>query len=802
MRSLRRFATRLWGVFHAAAIDREIDEELESHLSLHMDDNIRHGMSEDEARAEALRRLGDILQTKNLYRRQAIFPTLLRRLQEFLYSLTELKRSALFTTTLFVSLTLAVGFATSAIGLLYNTVLSPYPYRDASGMLHLIVRDQTGHLVWPLYSEDEFRKVVNSPAVQSAIAYRNREFKCQAIDHDFQAMGTELSANAFAYLGVPSLLGRGIETDDFHADSSSAPVVVVGYQLWRSNFASNPHILGKSLMMSGRSYRIVGVAAPRFTWGDGELFVPMEQADDPSHRMEINLRLVSGISHDEADKMLGFLLEQFARSDPNRFPPDFTPALSHLNVPFSKHNRPELMTLCGTAGCLTLFAIVNACLLAAYRARLHHSDLNGPYFVEHSDASPLGYVLTESGLLAGTSCIAGLAIAALLTPLLHSFLPRYAVPSEAQSQLGTSGLCIALCFGLCCWSLLASASGGLYLCTLSLDMAMRNHAVSLKKLLVALQITSGGLLLFVFTAAVHGYFEARARPLGYSPEDVYVVSLPIDQSRYSTWQQHTMFYRALLHALQSQFKDATFALSSHAVPPNGGLSTTARLSRSRWPTEISVSSHFVSSDFFSALHVSLVEGSMWGSDADSLGQGVVVINKTLKQKEFGTGSALNKTIMITLPSYLQYSLSSPSARRSFRVVGVVDDFQNDSLEKPVAPSVYVPFTILLDGHLALLVHLPHSRKLLPAVENQLSILDASFAGTPRLESLASIRKSILAHNPIELLPLTSGILILCFSFVGGLAFVTRRRLESSELLRKAVPEIAQPDTPYSVVIRF
>lgn len=779
MKPFRRFAARFCGVFRASAIDREITEELESHLQLHIDDNVQRGMSEEDARAEALRCLGDIRQTKFLYRRQAILPTLFRRLQEFLYSLTSLKRSALFTATLFLSLTLTVGFATAVIGLLYNTVLSPYPYHDARGMRHLLVRDQAGNLIWPLYSEAQFQQVANSPAVESAMAYRNREYRYEFGGGAHQAMGTELSGRAFAYLGVPSRLGRGIGPDDITPHRPSAPVVVLGYRLWSEAFASDPNIVGKLLTMSGRPYRIVGVAAPRFTWGDGELFVPLGQEDDPSPDLEINLRLRSGVGRTEADRILGGLLDSFDSSGPNQFPQAFTLAVTPLNTPFSRHNRPVFETLCEIAACLSCFTILNVCLLAAYRVRLREAKPSSPSGVAVTEESPLSYVLTECGLLAGTSCIAGLVIAALLTPLFYSFLPRYAVPSEAPAQLGIAGLWIVLCFGLFCWSLLAFASGGLYLSALSLERTIRTHAVSLRRTLAGLQAVAGVLLVYLIVGAIHRYMEASTRPLGYSSDGVYVVSLPPNEVRYPGWKRRASYYQTILHSLRQQFHQATFAVTSYATPPNGGLNTTIWPDRARNLTGLNASSHLVSADFFDALEVPFVEGGAWTDSADNGGEAVVVINETLRQKIFGAAPAVGRTIGIALPSYLQYSVSPPSIDRPFRVVGVVADFQNDSLEKAVAPSVYVPFTMLLDRHTVLLVRLP-DRSSLSEIEKQLTVLDPSLAAVPHMQALAMIRKSILTHGPIKLLALSSGVVIVCFSLVGALAFVTRHWLANDE----------------------
>lgn len=105
-----------------------------------------------------------------------------------------------------------------------------------------------------------------------------------------------LTSNSFQDLGVPPVLGRGLWPSDAVDGQDPKPVVVLSYRFWREHYVSNPDILGRTLQLDHRNFEIVGVAAPRFTWGGGDVYLPLKLMRDPGRTSVVNLLLRPGVS--------------------------------------------------------------------------------------------------------------------------------------------------------------------------------------------------------------------------------------------------------------------------------------------------------------------------------------------------------------------------------------------------------------------------------------------------------------------------------------------------------------------------
>ena len=116
------------------------------------------------------------------------------------------------------------------------------------------------------------------------------------------------------------VLGRGLQPSDAADGHDPQQVVVLGYKFWQRHFNSDPTVLGHTLQLTHKNYTIVGVAAPRFTWNDGDVYIPLKITGDQVLSYFAEVRLKPGISHAQADAALQPLIEQFAKKTPRRFP--------------------------------------------------------------------------------------------------------------------------------------------------------------------------------------------------------------------------------------------------------------------------------------------------------------------------------------------------------------------------------------------------------------------------------------------------------------------------------------------------
>src|SRR6185295_4518539 len=135
MRKLRAWLFRVKGFFFKDARERELAAELESHLEMHIDDNIRAGMSPEEARRVALMKLGGMDQTKEAYRDRATIPFLESVVQDLRFTLRQLRKNPAFTFTATLMVALGIGASVAIFAFVDAALIKPLPYQDPARLL-------------------------------------------------------------------------------------------------------------------------------------------------------------------------------------------------------------------------------------------------------------------------------------------------------------------------------------------------------------------------------------------------------------------------------------------------------------------------------------------------------------------------------------------------------------------------------------------------------------------------------------------------------------------------------------------
>lgn len=743
MRRLRAWVRRLRGVFQPGDREQEIAEELASHLQLHIDDYLQRGVTPEEARRRALISLG-MERTKQEYRERSTIPAIENFLRDTRFGLRSLSKSPGYALIIILSLALGIGATTAVFSVIYGVLLNPYPYPAADRMVHLLVQDAAGHLVWPLYSGSQFRKVRQASCIDDAVGYRNREWDITGNDLPEALTSTDLTPNGFGYFGVHALLGRGLQPSDVSSGQVAKPVTVLAYKFWLRYYDGDPHVVGKSIQLNHVNYTIVGVAPPRFTWGNGDLFLPAVISNDPSLKLEINLRLKPGVSLQSAQAELGSLLRQFAKQNPQQFPRNFRPHLTPLNEVFEHQVGPILYLLLGAVGLLLLIGCSNVSILGMARGTARKQELAVKSALGANRGRLLCSLLTESLLLSLVGAGAGILLAYQLVDFIRHRLPQSSFPGEAVIPINLSVLAFCVALSLIC-GILSGLSGALEFSRPQIDEILRAssskvaghvHGKLLHRALIVGQVALTVVLLSGTGAAMQSIMRIAHRPLGFDPHHVMEIGFPINEHAYPHWKVRRQYLSALRDAVASTPGVTGAAISLYATPPNGGWDTSFLLRGHSETESRRISAHFVSSDYFRVLRIPLLSGRLWDSAESARGDQVGLINQAMQREFFRSQNPIGQFIRLPKIGYLQYSLPAPKEGDWIEIVGVVGNAVDDGWDRPVKPAIYTPFSTLMARGTQILVRTQGPPlALLPAIRRNVQKFNAGQTTEPEPRDL-------------------------------------------------------------------
>jgi predicted permease len=244
--------------------NRELDEEIQAHLELEVQNNLTRGMTPEEARFAALRAFGNPTQVRERVRENDLLTAAEGLLQDIRYSLRTLRRSLTFTLVVVLSLALGIGANTAIFSLIDAALLKMLPVRNPEQLVELKSLSPAIGL-YELFSYAAFREFRGAnPVLSGVLAFRELyDMDFEVDGHGGLANGQLVSGEYFSLLGVHAILGRTILPADEKAPGQS-PVAVIGYDYWRQRFALDPDVVGKKIVLNNSPFTIIGVTPPEF----------------------------------------------------------------------------------------------------------------------------------------------------------------------------------------------------------------------------------------------------------------------------------------------------------------------------------------------------------------------------------------------------------------------------------------------------------------------------------------------------------------------------------------------------------
>jgi putative ABC transport system permease protein len=628
-------------------------------------------------------------------------------LQDFRYSLRQLIKAPGFTLTAVLSLALGIGATTAVFSVVYAVLMDPYPYAAPDRMVHMRLKDSAGQERGFGLNGAQWQVIRKSPAVEDA--FISDDWSLTVTGHDLpeDVNGVYVTSNTFNYLGVPPALGRGLVPSDAIDGQDPQPVVVLSYKFWQRHFGSDPAVLGRTLQLVRKNYTIIGVAAPRFTWDDGDVYLPLKVTQDPVRAYYVGLRLKPGVTHKQADSALTPLIRQFAKESPANFPTHWAQfTVVGLNEDFV-HRLGGTLYLLFTAVAL-LLAIgcgnVSILLLARGTARQHEFAVRAA--IGATRRRIIRQLLTESLLLSLTGAGLGVLLAWRLLALIVSMLPQYSFPHEAAIQINIPVLVFSVAVALLT-GILFGLWPALQFSRPEVSQVMQSSGRRIaggvrgrltNNVLIAAQIALTLVMLAGAGAAMEGFLRLLHTPLGYDPHNVMSVGIPVHEGTYKTWAERSAYFELLRNKVATVPGVTMAAISTNATPPSNGYNIGVQILGQAPRDNQEIRLNFVNQGYFPILRIALAQGRLWSETENHNAARVAIINQTMARLYFPGGDVLGHSLKIpemAANAGPPFNLAAPGAGDWLQIIGVIADKRDDGLEKPILPEAFVPYTLYM-----------------------------------------------------------------------------------------------------------
>src|SRR6516164_4793623 len=555
--------------------------------------------------------------------------------QDLRYALRQLQKSPGFTATAILSLALGIGATTAVFSVVYAVLLDPYPYANSDRMVHLTAKNKAGEDRWFGLTGPQYQQYRKAQAVESAVAEDGWNLTTTGSDLPEDVNAVYFTGNGFNHFGVPALLGRGLIPADAPEGQDPQPVVVLGYKFWQRHYNGDPDVVGKAIQLVHKNYTIVGVAQPRFTWGDGDVYLPLKLTADPARSYQIDTKLKPGVSHEAADAEFRSLMEQFAKETPSHFPSySFRDKLQGLNERFVKELGNTLILLLGAVGLLLAIGCGNVSILLLARGTAREHEFAVRAAIGASRVRMLRQLLTESLVLSLSGAALGVLLAYRTVAFIVTLLPQFSFPHEAAIKISlpvllfSVGLVIftGIFFGLAPALQFSRPEVAQVMQASAKKVAGSVHGKRMHNVLVGCQIALTLLLLATAAAAIEGFIKLNRMSLGYNPHNVMSVGIPVHDNTYTTWEKRSAYFTQLLEKVGSLSEVTMAGISSNATPPNNGWDNQFEILGKPMLDQQQARLNFVSPEYFSVLQISLLQGRVWDKAESVRGARVAVVN--------------------------------------------------------------------------------------------------------------------------------------------------------------------------------
>src|SRR5580658_4268802 len=703
---------RLRSLVRRRHVEQELNEELEFHLEQKIAQGIAGGLSPKEARYAAMRAMDGLELRKEEMRDMQRIRWLTDFLDDARYAIRNLSRTSGLTVFVVITLALGIGMTSATFSMVDALIFRPYPVPHPSGVLTLAGTTHDSALDHFSYREYlDIRDKTNS--YDGVIANADMEavgFSAEPGATPRVRGGMMVSGNYFHVLGVEPRLGRGFREDEDQVPGRN-PVVILGPDFWKHEFAGDPAVLGRHIRLNGTEFTVIGVAPETFPgmliFGHPDFYMPLAMApvfstnlqksffeDRDDRELSVRARLKPGTTLQQARNELLVIARNFEREYPkvnrNRGAAVYTQ--------FETRTREDLNWKFGVifvilALAVLLVASTNVAGLLLSRARARTREIAVRLAIGAGRFRLIRLLLTESLILASLGGLAGIAIGYGVVAWFQSFqnvVFMTDLPLSVPFRMDTRVLLASL--GLTALSaLLCGLAPALQSTRVDLVNALKSADVDVpgrkrlwgRNVLVVAQVATSLMLLTASFLMVRGFQHGLLEGAGFAKDHLLMTSFDPRLMQYNAAQTQ-QFYKLLAERMREtpgvqsealmqnvplgvdDFDGMTFVPDGFQMPPD----------RANFNSTMDT----IDEGYFATMGIPILRGRAFLPSDTADSPRVAIVNEHFAKHYWPAGDAVGKHIRL-----------DSSAGTPVEIVGIAQTIKSQNMESPT-DFVYLPLT--------------------------------------------------------------------------------------------------------------
>lgn len=688
MKRARQFLTRLANLVTGRRQEDRLRTEIEEHIALQTEENIRAGMSPAQARRQALLKFGAVEPIKESYRAQESIPFVENLLLDFKYGLRILRKSPGFTAVAVITLALGIGANTAVFSIVYGVVFRPLPYPQPQRIVELTESSRSGIDEKDVtYQELQFLQEHSSP-FQFLTGYTVQGHNLGLGGETEHVKGQPVSTDYFHVLGIKPLVGRDFLAED--NIGSGAHVAILSYQTWQRRMGGDGAIIGRTVTLDGEPFTVIGIMPPGLEAsvdpvlpGDTDVWTPLalvSQTAGSGQNIEVLGRLGPGLSLAQAQAQMQSITTEFRKTFPHELGPATALSIQPYQTMLSSDVRTILLVLFGAVGFVLLIACANVANLLLGRATARGRELAVRSALGASRKRLVRQLLTESVLLSIMAALLALLLARIgmrsLVALSPSDLPRLNdIHLDGWTFAFTLAVAIisGILFGLI--PAFRASSGEIYE-KLGEATARVSGGRRHGRFRAALAVSEMALCLVLLTGAalmIETFWHVLNTDPGFNPSHVLSLEVYLSGSHYNSTATLSRYYDQAVQRIEALPGVQSASAITAGLPLRRGANFGLLVAGKQVPHMFGL--RMVMSDYFRTTGVPWVLGRPLTAADDEKSSPVAVISQ--------------EAARVLFPGQHPMGQRFQFAGLDWQVIGVVGDVKS-YLDKPVDASVYIP----------------------------------------------------------------------------------------------------------------